>query len=221
MIPLMPAPPPPFKGAPPDPGTPAQVRVDGTPVEPVLLAAVLAELRDWAARNTDVQERPMVRAQTYMILRSPAEFEAKIGQGSGTAFRHRKKFEQNRALWGAAAAALRAVDAGFAAEFTALAVTHNFRGSPHIDTTNVGPFYGLSVGDFAEGTGGIRVEVDALTVAEVNTRGRLAKVDGRFPHWVAPYDAACERFSLIFYRTEGAVTPKTTAVFGPVSDGGG
>ena len=32
-----------------------------------------------------------------------------------------------------------------------------FRGSPHIDTTNTGPFYGLSIGDFIDGTGGIQV----------------------------------------------------------------
>ena len=77
---------------------------------------------------------------------------------------------------------------------------------------NVRPFYGLAIGDFAEGTGGIQVELDPMTVAEVNTKGRLGKVDGRFPHWVAPYDESCERFSLIFYQTEGEVVPKTTAV---------
>ena len=30
------------------------------------------------------------------------------------------------------------------------------------------------------------------------------------------YDKACERFSLIFYRTEGEVTPRGPAVFGNV-----
>ena len=37
------------------------------------------------------------------------------------------------------------VDPVFAQRFTALAVTYNFVGSPHIDTLNVGPFYGLSL----------------------------------------------------------------------------
>lgn len=37
-------------------------------------------------------------------------------------------------------------------------VTHRFVGSPHIDTSNIGPFYGLAIGDFPDGTGGIRVE---------------------------------------------------------------
>jgi hypothetical protein len=49
------------------------------------------------------------------------------------------------------------VDAEFAAQFTGLAVTQGFSGSPHIDTTNVGPFYGLALGSFEEGSGGIRV----------------------------------------------------------------
>jgi hypothetical protein len=48
-------------------------------------------------------------------------------------------------------------------------------------------------------------------VAEVDTNGRMAKVDGRFPHWVAPYEG--ERFSIIWFRTEGAATPPTLAVF--------
>ena len=41
----------------------------------------------------------------------------------------------------------------------------------------------------------------------------MGKVDGRFPHWVAPYDEGSERFSLIYYRTMGEPTPIGTAVF--------
>ena len=75
-----------------------------------------------------------------------------------------------------------------------------------------------------------------MTVAEVNTKNRLAKVDpypnpncnhepdsnrltkvdGRYPHWVAPYAEGCERFSLIFYQTEGTVAPQGPAVFGQI-----
>jgi hypothetical protein len=48
----------------------------------------------------------------------------------------------------------------------------------------------------------------------VNTANRLGKVDGRFPHWVAPYEASTEeRFSLIYYQTAGAYTPPGPAVF--------
>ena len=83
------------------------------------------------------------------------------------------------------------VDAEFAQSYTALAVTHGFTGSPHIDNQNVGPFYGLSLGDFAEGEGGVRVECSARVVAEANTG----------------------RYSLIYYRTEGAPTELGAAVF--------
>ena len=47
-------------------------------------------------------------------------------------------------------------------------------------------------------------------VLQVDTRNRLGKVDGRFPHWVAPYDESAERFSLIYYQTEGQVQPLPT-----------
>ena len=65
-------------------------------------------------------------------------------------------------------------------------------------------------------TGGVRVEVDARTVAEVNTKDRLGRVDGRYPHWVAPYDETKERYSLIYYQTEGEKTPQGPAFFGDV-----
>ena len=80
----------------------------------------------------------------------------------------------------------------------------------------MGPFYGLSVGTFEEGTGGVCVECDSRLVACVNTRNRLGKVDGRFPHWVDVYDPAAERYSLIYYQTEGEPSPKTSAIFGPI-----
>jgi hypothetical protein len=58
------------------------------------------------------------------------------------------------------------------------------------------------------------LECDARTVAVVDTREKLGKVDGRFPHWVGPYDTGAERYSLIYYQTMGEPTPITTAVFG-------
>jgi len=59
---------------------------------------------------------------------------------------------------------MHSVDPVFARKYTALAVTHGFQGSPHIDKQNVGPFYGLALGDFEEGTGGICVECSARVV---------------------------------------------------------
>jgi hypothetical protein len=58
------------------------------------------------------------------------------------------------------------VDPTFARKYTALAVTHGFQGSPHIDKQNIGPFYGLALGNFDERTGGIRVECSARVVGK-------------------------------------------------------
>ena len=154
-----------------------------------------------------------------MILRSPTEVDDKITRlGSRRAQAAQKKFQQNFSLWTVAKQAMAFVDPDFAEAFTGLAVTQNFRGSPHIDTTNIGPFYGLSTGTFDNGTGGIRVELDPMTICEVNTKDRLGRVDGRYPHWVGPYDPDKTRYSLIFYLTEGVVQPKTTAVFEDIVD---
>jgi hypothetical protein len=54
------------------------------------------------------------------------------------------------------------------------------------------------------------VELDLHTVAVVDTKGCLARVDGRYPHWVAPYQGT--RFSVIYYQTLGEVYPKGEAV---------
>ena len=104
-----------------------------------------------------------------------------------------------------AVAALAEVDAAYAETFTSLAVTHGFRGSPHIDTENLAAFYGCSLGDYSAGGGMIAVEYDATTVCWVDTRRKFGRVDGRFPHWVTDYSG--ERYSLIYYRTEGDADP--------------
>ncbi|KAH8061126.1 hypothetical protein JL722_4425 [Aureococcus anophagefferens] len=114
------------------------------------------------------------------------------------------KLAKHRAVWDLAAA-LAEVDAAYAETFTSLAVTHGFRGSPHIDTENLAAFYGCSLGDYSAGGGMIAVEYDASTVCWVDTRRRFGRVDGRFPHWVTDYSG--ERYSLIYYRTEGDADP--------------
>jgi len=139
--------------------------------------------------------------------------------GSKLSLKAVAKLQKHARLWELAVEALRPIDEAFAGSFTALAVTSQFTGSPHIDKRNVGPFYGLSLGTFAKanggkGGGGIMVESSARVVVCVDTAGRLGKVDGRYPHWVAPYDAASEeRFSLIYYQTAGAYQAPGPAVF--------
>ena len=48
-------------------------------------------------------------------------------------------------------------------------------------------------------------------MAHIDTRNRLGRADGRYPHWVAPYTGT--RFSVIFYQTRGETVPVATAVF--------
>jgi len=141
-----------------------------------------------------------------MILTSPIVFEA----GSKKASKAMGKLVANRSLWDVAMEAVTSVDKEFAGKCTAVAVTHNFKGSPHIDKQNVGPFYGLSIGPLA-GTGGVMVEASARVTVEVDTVGRMGKVDGRYPHWVADYEG--DRWSLIFYRTLGEGEEVGSAIF--------
>jgi len=177
------------------------VRVQGTPVDADLLQRLRVALADWSDGWRDGnKERVSINAENYMILTSPASW-SELGQKKRA--KAEAKLDKHRAVWELAQAAMASVDADFAARYTALAVTHNFRGSPHIDKQNLAPFYGLSVGDFEDGTGGVMVECSARVVAHVNTKDRLGKVDGRYPHWVAPYDPDKDRYSLIFYQTMG------------------
>jgi hypothetical protein len=189
------------------------LRVAGTPVRAELRAQLLEQLHAWAAEHT-VNTRPSISAASYMILRSPAEFGSKDSRNAAQAA---ARIEQYSALWRLAAQAIGEADADFAARFTALAVTRGFTGSPHIDKQNTGPFYGLALGDFEGGE--LCVEVDAFTVAAVETKGALGKVDGRYPHWVAPHTG--ERFSLIYYITEGAHLAPGQPYFGAVLEGQG
>lgn len=190
------------------------IRANGIPVRESLIELLLVELRAWALRHTkNRQERPSISAKSYMILRSPAEFSTKNSQKAKLAA---AKIRQYSTLWELATMAITEADPEYATKFTALAVTMGFQGSPHIDKQNVGPFYGLAIGDFPDGQGGICVECSAFVVAQVNTKNRLGKVDGRFPHWVAPYDPETTRYSLIYYQTDGKQTPKTSAFFSPV-----
>ena len=222
------------------------IHVEGVPImDGALLNEILCELKQWVDTKRSVkQERPSVRAQNYMILRSPKEFEAKLvasasggvgavggvgaaggatkvgKRGSRKALLAKHKWEQHQVLWELATRAMNLVDVEFAETFTALAVTHNFVGSPHIDKQNIGPFYGMSLGNFQDGEGGICVEYDPLRIVQVNTKGRMGKVDGRFPHWVAPYnlsqDKGIDRYSLVYYQTEGEPTELREAVPGLV-----
>jgi hypothetical protein len=186
------------------------IRVNGAPVREDLRNQLLDELKKWRERHTS-NNRPSINAQSYMILRTPMEFGAK---DSNKATAAKKKLEQNSALYELARTAITEIDPSFASNFSALAVTYGFTGSPHIDKQNSGPFYGLALGDFNEGEGGVCVEASPFVVAHVNTKNRLGKVDGRHVHWVAPYSG--ERYSLIYYSTHTKYENPGPAYFGEV-----
>ncbi|CAB9499690.1 expressed unknown protein [Seminavis robusta] len=185
-----------------------KVHFQGRPVDPRILQPLLQKLQEWVhEQRATPRERPKIRASHYMILRSPEEFSTDHSTKQRLAA---AKLQKHQALWDLAKAALSHVDPHH--RFTALAVTHNFVGSPHIDTQNIGPFYGIALGDFDNGTGQLCVELNATQVAFIDTHDKFAKVDGRFVHWVAPYEPDQTRFSLIYYQTVGDVTPQTKAV---------
>ncbi|KAL7427374.1 hypothetical protein ACHAXM_000820 [Skeletonema potamos] len=195
----------------------AVVKVLGTLVEESIRERILLALREfWTSKNSSLgnRERPSIEAENYMILCSPTMFVPNSQNAAKAAFKL-KKYE---ALWNLGFEAIHSVDPIFASQYTAVAVTHNFKGSPHIDKQNTGPFYGFAVGDFEDGTGSIMVECSARVIAQVNSKNRMAKVDGRYPHWVGPYDNTRDRYSLIYYRTDGDVEPIGPAVFTAPTD---
>ena len=199
--------------------TPRTMRYErGVPLPEATLQELLGEFETlvWPA----ARERPKISAQHYMILQKPpivadADItETPIANTSARARKEAFKLKRYEGIWNKAVLAITQVDSEFAERFTALAVTKNFQGSPHIDTLNVGPFYAISMGNFTNGGGRICVECSPTIVAEVDTRGRMAKVDGRFPHWVTEFEGT--RYSFIYYVTSGTVIPQRTAVFEPV-----
>merc|ERR1740124_15209 len=94
--------------------------------------------------------------------------------------------------------------------YSGIAVTKNFVGSPHIDDRDQSFQYAVSLGDFSDG-GELCVEGKHNTfthksrkfdyVNVVETRNRIAKVDGRNIHWVRSWMRGKDRYSLIFYDT--------------------
>jgi len=105
------------------------------------------------------------------------------------------------------------VDADY--DYTHVAVTKNFVNSPHCDVADTTFQYVCSFGDFALPGGQLAVvgpsdDEDVWCVNVVNTKNRIARVDGRYPHFVLPYDAAKgDRYSLVIFSVkESAATPK-------------
>ena len=172
---------------------------------------LLKELEMWAALSKGPRERPTINATGYMILRSPAEFSKKSGQKALLAA---AKVKRHQCLWDLAATIIEETDPEFSKKYTAVAFTHNFVGSPHIDTQNIGPFYALGLGTYTGGELCVESGVREITCCDILRK--LALVDGRYPHWVAPYDGV--RYSVIYYQTLGVPSACGAAVLGYNSD---
>ena len=76
-------------------------------------------------------------------------------------------------------------------------MTKNFISSPHIDEQDKSFQFAVALGDFHGGE--LCIEEDPLSVAVIDTRNRIACIDGRYVHWVRKYTG--DRYSLIFYDT--------------------
>jgi len=92
--------------------------------------------------------------------------------------------------------------------YSGIAVTKNFVSSPHIDDLDQSYQYAISLGDFKGGELCVEgkkynEENDAFEdyVNVIETRNRIARVDGRHVHWVRTWEGAGDRYSLIFYDT--------------------
>ena len=215
--------------------------IKGVPVDETRCEHLLIEMNKWIDIDNKrrlkpgeiYRERTNIKAQHYMILKGPKGFSTteetketketkqtkqtkdvsvtSVLAVSSAAKIAATKILQHLEMWNQALALLATVDHDFSQRVTAIAFTKNFIGSCHIDTQNTGPFYGLALGDFVAPGGALCVEASAREVAHVDTRHRLGKVDGRFPHWVAPYQG--NRYSVIYYQTRGEEIPRTFAVF--------
>ena len=96
-------------------------------------------------------------------------------------------------------------------DFTGVTLSRGFRGSPHTDAQDISYQWAISLGDFDGGQ--LCVESGPGEVLLVNTHSHAAKIDGRFPHWVAPWQG--ERYSVIVYKTRGIATAQLCAVYPP------
>ncbi len=213
------------------------LQIYGSPVPDDKLQKLMSELQKWTAHTGLVnknRERPSIHASNYMILRKPpptsglsisnSDTTGSTKQLSRRVLRKIQKRERYRSLWEAGIDALTCIDPVFAEHnCTEIAITYGFSGSPHRDKQNCGPFYGLSLGNYddSDGKGGIVVESSARVVVQVNTKGRLGRVDGRYVHWVAPWGNQIsekeseqqKRYSLIYYETGHEFVTPGPAVF--------
>jgi hypothetical protein len=139
-----------------------------------------------------------VTAIEYLVVGVPA---------AGHAPRHRERYAE---LWKLAGDIMQCMEPSGAYVYSSIAVTKQFQSSPHVDMNDKTWQFAFSVGDF-DGGGELCVEMSPSEVCAIDTHNRLAQIDGRYVHWVAPYEG--ERFSVVYYRVDGEATPRERAVY--------
>uniref|UniRef100_A0A7S0FHT5 RRM domain-containing protein n=1 Tax=Pyrodinium bahamense TaxID=73915 RepID=A0A7S0FHT5_9DINO len=167
-----------------------EVFVRGREIPSSIHEPLLAELRQ--TRWPPAPQRSGMQAEQYLVLhvgKANDGFEALMGLLHGVLNWADPCFGCNR-----------------------IAVTKDFQGSPHTDTSDVTYQYAVSLGSFSAG-GELCVEgVQPDEVYVVDTHSRIARVDGRFIHWVRGH-AGGDRYSLIFFSTTPACTTEPVAPF--------
>ncbi|KAL1522711.1 hypothetical protein AB1Y20_017686 [Prymnesium parvum] len=177
-------------------------RLSGVPLPSWLCEQLLAELR--TLHWPPCSHRPALDSEAYLIL------TIKKGGTLTSGFGTQHPLHRLRLL---CSDVLAVADPDFIP--SAVAVTKNLVGSPHIDHFDRSYQLAVSLGDFKGGelcideesadpeSSDVSPEQDAKPwhrVAVVETRNRVAKVDGRYVHWVRPHSGG-DRFSIIFYNT--------------------
>lgn len=175
-----------------EPSLRQRIFMSGVPVDNTLLQPLLQCLRatQWGLKTRNVT------AAEYLVLGIPAANAAPKNTGNYPE------------LWRLCGQLMNAMAPAF--EYSSVAVTRNFTGSPHVDMGDRCYQYAISLGDFHSG-GELCVETSPNEVCIIDTHGKLARMDGRFPHWVRSFEG--ERFSLIFYRITGPSVSPTQAVY--------
>ena len=133
-------------------------RLRGLPVASKPLLPLLQRL-PW-----DGNQRPAVRAEGYLTLKA-SQVDAQP--------------ESLRELWQAAGRAL--LEAVPWAEWSAVAVTKDFRGSPHVDQNDLGETWRLKRGSYTGPRASERLALEGLRWPKTCATGAVRHVAGRLP----------------------------------------
>lgn len=177
-------------------------RVDGVPLPARATQPLLNYLKSAACAAlwpAPAAQRKGVQSGHYLTLRQSA------CQAAGTA---------QATLWNLCRTLLYSVvteqqppHAVAGVNYTALAITANFRGSPHMDAHDTTVQYVVAVGDFTGGELCVDDDDDdndnTTTVTQINVHNRLGRLEGRRVHWVTGWQGLC-RYSVVYYSTSAA-----------------